>query len=246
MIVLFTDFGLTGPYVGQIKAVLAQLAPHERVIDLMHDAPAHDPRSAAFLLASLITPFAAGTIFCAVVDPGVGGNRPPVIMEADGRWFVGPGNGLFEMVRRRAVSSETRRLTLEPARLSVTFHGRDLFAPAAALLALSIEPPSKPLKDEVPGGDWPDDLPQIIYIDRFGNGMTGLRASALDPQTCLAVGECTARHARTFSEVPEGTIFWHENSHGLAELATNQGRAADLLNLKIGTEVAVVKNQAIS
>ena len=107
-------------------------------------------------------------------------------------------------------------------------------------------PPNTSLDDVAPGGDWPDDLPQIIYIDRFGNGMTGLRASSLDLEASLQIGQIIAQRARTFSEAPEGTLFWYENSHGLAELAINQGRAADLLKLKIGTQVNAVKNRATS
>src|SRR5215472_12115972 len=98
MIVLFTDFGLTGPYAGQVKAVLHQVAPQVPVVDLFADAPSRDPRASAYLLAAYAAWFPAGTVFLAVVDPGVGGARPAVIVEADRRWYVGPGNGLFELV----------------------------------------------------------------------------------------------------------------------------------------------------
>ena len=102
MIVLFTDFGLHGPYTGQMKAVLHQMAPGIPAIDLFADAPVGNPKASAYLLAAYAAWFPAGTIFLCVVDPGVGGPRPSIILEADGRWYVGPGNGLFELVQRRA------------------------------------------------------------------------------------------------------------------------------------------------
>src|SRR5262245_5142495 len=98
MIVLFTDFGLSGPYTGQMKAVLGQMAPGTPVIDLFADAPVGNPKASAYLLAAYAAWFTTGTIFLCVVDPGVGGARLPVIVEADGRWFVGPDNGLFELI----------------------------------------------------------------------------------------------------------------------------------------------------
>jgi S-adenosylmethionine hydrolase len=106
MILLFTDFGYEGLYVGQMKAVLARDAPNVPVIDLMHDAPAHDPRSAAYLLAALVPEMPEGAVCLAVVDPGVGSDRTPLVVNADGRWFVGPDNGLFEIVQRRAKHAE--------------------------------------------------------------------------------------------------------------------------------------------
>jgi hypothetical protein len=102
MIALFTDFGLHGPYTGQMKAVLHQMAPGIPAVDLLADAPVGNPKASAYLLAVYAGWFPAGTVFLCVVDPGVGGARPSIILEADGRWYVGPGNGLFEMVQRRA------------------------------------------------------------------------------------------------------------------------------------------------
>jgi len=100
--VLFTDFGLHGPYTGQMKAVLHQMAPGIPVVDLFADAPVGNPKPSAYLLAAHAAWFAAGTLFLCVVDPGVGGTPPAIILEADGRRYVGPGNGLFELVRRSA------------------------------------------------------------------------------------------------------------------------------------------------
>jgi S-adenosyl-L-methionine hydrolase (adenosine-forming) len=241
MIVLFTDFGLQGPYTGQMKAVLHQMAPSVPVIDLFADAPAGNPKASAYLLAAYAAWFPAGTVFLCVVDPGVGGERPPLIVEADGRWYVGPGNGLFELVQRRADTVHRWDITWQPERLSASFHGRDLFAPVAAMLARGDAPPGRPranASDRQP--DWPDDLAEIVYIDHYGNAMTGLRAAALPAGSGLAAAGRTLEHARTFSDLPVGTAFWYENSNGLVEIAVNQGRADRALGLSVGSSVSIV------
>jgi S-adenosyl-L-methionine hydrolase (adenosine-forming) len=238
MIVLFTDFGLQGPYTGQMKAVLHRMAPSVPVIDLFADAPAGNPKASAYLLAAYAPWFAAGTTFLCVVDPGVGGARPPVVVEADGRWYVGPGNGLFELVERRAAKTRSWDIDFKPQHLSASFHGRDLFAPAAATLARGEPPPGRPRAQ--PRADWPDDLAEIVYVDHFGNAMTGLRAAMLPPDTRLAVAGRVLERARTFSDRPPGTAFWYENSNGLAEIAVNQGRADRDLGLAIGGPVELI------
>ena len=240
MIVLFTDFGLTGPYTGQVKTVLQRIAPAVPVIDLFADAPSRNPKSAAYLLAAYALWFPAGTVFLCVVDPGVGGARAPVLVEADGRFYVGPDNGLFELVRRRAASARVFEITWRPERLSASFHGRDLFAPVAARLARGDKPGAK---ERPPAfgrhAQWPDDLAEIVYLDHYGNAMTGLRASALASETVLVIGKHRIAHADTFSGVPAGTALWYENSNGLAEIAVNLGRADDRLGLQIGDAVAI-------
>jgi len=241
MIVVFTDFGLQGPYTGQMKAVLHQLAPAVPVVDLFADAPVGNPKASAYLLAAYAQWFAAGTVFLCVVDPGVGGTRPPIILEADGRWYVGPGNGLFELVQRRAKTARCWDIDWKPERLSASFHGRDLFAPVAAMLARGEPPPGRPRKDDTHRRkDWPDDLCEVVYIDHFGNAMTGLRALILPCAARLvAVGQAL-EPAQTFSDRPPGTAFWYENSNGLVEIAVNQGRADRELGLTIGIPIEVV------
>ena len=246
MIVLFTDFGAAGPYVGHMKAVLERQAPGVPRIDLLHDAPAHDPRASAYLLAALGAPFERGTVFLAVVDPGVGGERPPLIVAAGGRWYVGPGNGLFEIVMRRAREATMRRITWRPDRLSASFHGRDLFAPVAARLArdgVSAIAGEEVVNAEARvGAEWPDDVAEIIYIDAFGNAMTGLRAAAVPGDCAFAItdrngGERLITRAATFRDVHEGQAFWYENAFGLVEIAINRGRADQALGLDIGAAI---------
>jgi S-adenosylmethionine hydrolase len=243
MIVLFTDFGVEGPYTGQVKAVLYRTAPEIPVIELFGDAPMGRPKPAAYLLAAYGTWFPSGTVFLAVIDPGVGGPRSPVVIEADGRWYVGPDNGLFELVARRAASMRSWEILWRPEVLSASFHGRDLFAPVAGWLARGERPVDTLGAREIDRhADWPDDLPEIVYVDRYANAMTGLRGDLLPPGIRLEVSGRILIRARTFSDVPPGEAFWYENSNGLAEIAVNAGRAADTLELVIGSPVTVLSD----
>ena len=240
MIVLFTDFGLAGPYVGQMIAALHAEAPGTPVISLFADAPAQEPELSAYLLAAYVQDFPPDSVFLAVVDPGVGGSRRPLAVRAGGRWFVGPDNGLFAILARRADEIGCWEITWRPERLSASFHGRDLFAPVAALLARGEAPPGDALTaDAVMRAAWPDDLARIVYIDHFGNAMTGLRATTLGAEPVLAVGDTRLVQAGTFSEVPPGHAFWYENANGLAEIAVNRGRADARLGLALGQAISV-------
>jgi len=242
MIVLFTDFGLEGPYTGQVEAVLCRTAPGVPVVGLFADAPAGKPKPAAYLLAAYGGWFPAGTVFLAVIDPGVGSQRLPVIVEADGRWYVGPDNGLFELVMRRAKGARIWEILWRPETLSASFHGRDLFAPVAGWLARGERPAHQPRPPKIGRhADWPDDLPEIVYVDRFGNAMTGLRGSLLPQGVRLVLSGRELKRGRTFSDVQPGEAFWYENSNGLAEIAVNSGRAADALRLEIGSPLAVLR-----
>lgn len=236
---LFTDFGIAGPYLGQVKAVLLTRAPGVPVIDLMADAPAFNPRASAYLLAALLPEMPANAVILAVVDPGVGGERQPMVAEIDGRLVVGPDNGLLEMALRGARQARSWRIVWRPERLSVTFHGRDLFAPVAALLAKGVAPEAAgcEVMDNPCRLDWPDQLGEVIYVDHYGNVMTGLRSDAVPVEAVLQVNGHMLRHARTYEAVPAGTPFWYGNSMGLVEVAVSQGRAETVLDLAIGTAI---------
>jgi S-adenosylmethionine hydrolase len=240
MIVLFTDFGLHGPYLGQVQACLLREAPGVPFINLFADAPSFNPRAAAYLLAAYVSEFPEGSVFLCVIDPGVGSDRLALIVRADGRWFVGPDNGLLEMVARRAKQVQCWEINYIPPRLSATFHGRDLFAPVAARLATGANPQGTPLHGRRVGNDWPDDLYEIVYIDRYGNAMTGVRAGALDPQVRLSIKNRSLGYVRTFSEARPREPFWYENANGLVEIALREGSAACTLGLRIGDDVRPV------
>ena len=242
MIALLTDFGVAGPYVGQMKAAIYREWPQATIVDLLADAPTHNPQAAAYLLAALTQAFPIGTVFLCVVDPGVGNpQRRPAIVAVDGQWFVGPDNGLFNVVATRGRDVKWWDITWQPPRLSASFHGRDLFAPVAAHIAGGEPPPGTvcALQDRLLPG-WPQDLAEIVYIDHFGNAITGMRVAELSNERRLQLKKDTVGYARTFSAVPVGHPFWYENAIGLAEIAVNQGRADLVLGLEIGDKVHVV------
>jgi len=241
VLVLFTDFGAADPYVGQLHGVLVHEAPEVAIVDLLHAAPAFDPKASAYLLAALAPRFPAGSVFVCVVDPGVGGSREALIVRSDDRWYVGPDNGLFEIIVRRGRDVEVRAIRWRPPELSASFHGRDLFAPVAARIARGEKVAAVPAQLSSAGSDWPDDLAEIIYIDHFGNCLTGLRAGALARDGHIRAGDHELAGARVFGAVPAGSAFWYENSLGLVEIAVNQGNASRQLGLKPGNRISVIQ-----
>ena len=239
MIVLFTDFGIEGPYTGQVQARLQQLAPGVPVINLFSDLEPFDVEAAAYLLPAYAAGFPPGTVFLCVVDPGVGGSRPGVAVCADGCWYVGPNEGLFAILARRAKRVQCREL---PAAMGVSssFHGRDVFAPVAAQLAsgLRVEATDVPVAC-LDKPDWPEELLRVAYIDRYGNAITGMRASGVDASQTLLVNGQQLKSAQTFSDVGVGEAFWYANSNGLVELAVNRGRADRVLGVTVGTPLSL-------
>ena len=236
-IFLFTDFGAEGPYLGLMAAVLRQQAPHAEVVNLISNAPCADPRRSAYLLAALSADLPAGGVILAVVDPGVGGRRRPVVLHADGRWFVGPENGLLNSVAAQASAAEWRIIDWRPEKLSSSFHGRDLFAPIAARIAHGdFSWPHRPVQGPDLSG-WPLDLPEIIYIDHYGNAITGLRYSPRLANKILTLGGFHIPPADTFCSVPDGALFWYGNSMGLVEIAVNRGRAGHVLGTAMVADI---------
>src|SRR6266511_2504866 len=170
MIVLFTDFGADDIYVAQIKATLLEHLPHgAHIVDLFHSVPNFHIRAGAHLLAALEDRFPAGSVFLPVVDPDVGSDRDEVVLQADGKWYVGPDNGLLSVVAARAATTQTWRIAWRPLALSASFHGRDLFAPVATDLARPTTDLGKLEQTrqlQVRLG--PDNLSELIYIDHLG------------------------------------------------------------------------------
>lgn len=228
-IFLFTDFGSADLYVGQVKTVLQQRAPKEPVIDLLHDAPAFNAKAGAHLLAALTARLPKDSVTLAVVDPGVGSAREPVAVLADDRWLVGPDNGLISVAAARARKCEVRSIGWKPESLSASFHGRDLFAPVAAMLARGDRKRAKLKRAALAVTFGADDLGEVIYVDHFGNLLTGLRAGSVPRDRGLTINGRVIRYARVFSEVKAGELFWYENSLGLVEVAANSASAQQLL-----------------
>lgn len=263
VIALLTDFGLRDTYVGMLKAVIAGIAPDAIVIDLSHEVRAHDVREAAFDLFVSHSFFPAGTVFCCVVDPGVGSSRRGVAVrlrkEGAGPYtFVGPDNGLFTAVLQGAAVEAAVSLD-EPAYqlpvVSNTFHGRDVFAPAAAHVALGMDVAELGAAVDPAGlttiawdparrvGDgWEADL---IYFDRFGNLISNLPGRALQPdlgrwRVHLDDFEIGAIR-RAFSDVPVGRPLAYLGSTGLLEVAVRDGRAADVLSVRKSSVLKVTQ-----
>lgn len=258
MITLLTDFGAGSEYVGALHAVIAASCPGCERIDLAHDIPAGDVRLGALTLARL-APLLAGAVHLAVVDPGVGGaRRPAAVRLADGGALVGPDNGLLAPAAAALGAVEAVALAPPPAGAPATFHGRDLFAPAAARLAAGarlsdLGVPFDP-RDLVPA-----DLPApgvrtgaleatTVAVDRFGNLQLLARAPDLAAAGFSVGDRITARAAgrrhpatvhRTFSDAAPGRMLAYIDSHGMVALAVNGGSAAEALGAAPGEPVAL-------
>jgi S-adenosyl-L-methionine hydrolase (adenosine-forming) len=240
MLFAFTDFHRTGPYSGEIEAA-ARRHCNTGFVHLMHDAPAFDPGAAGQLLAALRQQFHPGDVCIAVVDPGVGGARYPVALKADECWFVGPDNGLLTAIADRSQHCEWWEITWRPESLSNSFHGRDLFAPFAGRLASGQTPTAvgaQPFYDPVTVNI---ESERVIYIDGFGNCVTGISADSLSDDDILLLDQQALPHAFTFSSAPIGSPFWYRNSMGLVEIAINQASAANTLELQLGAKVEIQK-----
>lgn len=239
MIVLLTDYGLTGPYVGQLHTAIHRYAPGTHVVDLIHTLPSFNILSAAYLLPAYTQSLPRGTVILVVVDPGVGGVRPHAVVRADDRFYVGPDNGIFDVLVQQA--SQYSKFHIDwPRPASNTFHGRDVYAPIAGLIHQSGNLNDLKYNVAAPRSvQLAADLAEIIYIDSFGNAITGLRSSMLGRNDRLSVDDHDLPQAVTFGDVPVGECFWYENANGLVEIAANQASAAETLALKIGDEVSI-------
>jgi S-adenosylmethionine hydrolase len=262
LITFLTDFGLQDDFVGTCHGVMATIAPQARVIDLTHGIrPGHVLQGAHVLVNAL--PYTPPGVHLAVVDPGVGsGRRPLAIRDRQGRLHVGPDNGLLLPAADRfggvAEAHELANADYSLQPVSRTFHGRDLFSPAAAHLAAGV-----PLEELGPPVD-PDELVRVdipqpevgqnriralaLVVDRFGNVALNLRREHVE-NVNLAAGtriELTSRgerfyavSARTFADAPHGSLILYEDSYGSLALAVSRGSAAQLLRVEEGSEIVL-------
>ncbi len=219
---------------------IKELLPAIDCIDLISDLPPFRPDLAAYLLPALTRDIASGNLYLCIVDPGVGSERAPLAVWADGDWFVGPDNGILSQVVTRAASVQILNPQWCPKWSSDSFHGRDVFAPIAARIINAEPVDARPCDAEaLVGSDWSDDLAQVVYTDRYGNLLTGIRADRVSRNQRILAGGRRLPFARTFCEVPQGAGFWYENAFGLVELAVNQGRADQVLHLAPGDRVEI-------
>lgn len=237
MLLLFTDYGWQGPYVGQIKSVLHTSAPGVAVVDLMHDAPAFNSHAGAHLLSALARSIPTGSVVICVIDPGVGGERGVALVEADGTYYIGPDNGLLSVLAARARQSRVWHVNWRPDVLAASFHGRDLFAPVAARLASGDFPEDWLSVAELHVNFDSADLSRVLYVDAYGNAWTGIQGNLIDQDSRLRIGNVDLQYRRVFCEADKGEAFWYVNSAGLVEIAANRASAALQLNLKIGDPV---------
>jgi S-adenosylmethionine hydrolase len=225
------------------------------LVDITHDVPPHDVAQAAYLLAAAVPEFPAGTIHLAVVDPGVGTDRQPLVVASGGQFLVGPDNGLLMRAARalgtpRVYAIDADRFARRP--VSPTFHGRDLFAPAAAALArgLPVEhigPPAAPPVElaEIPPARAPGALRgQVVCCDRFGNLITNIPGAWLDEVRAPLVvehkrGSAAVRPVLTYAQGAPGELLVLTGSGGTLEIAVNTGSAAEALGLRAGDAVAI-------
>ena len=255
IVTLTTDFGARDPYVAQLKGVLLAGCEGVRIHDLTHEIAPQDVIEGALFLAAAVPTFPPGTVHLAVVDPGVGTNRRAIAATLGGQHVVCPDNGLLTLLARRAAIEDARsieRVSLRREPVSPTFHGRDVFAPAAAFLACggALGELGPPLDAPV---EWPLPRPrnegvrlrgEVVHVDRFGNAITNLGRSdieAIADGRAASVEACGRRLslARTYGDVAEGEALALIGSADLLELAVRNGNAAEALGLERGSKVAV-------
>lgn len=249
---LTTDFGLRDPYVAEMKGVILGLAPASRLVDITHDVASHDVVGAALVLEAAAPFFPRGSIHLAVVDPGVGTARRGLAVRAGGATFVGPDNGLFTPILARGAwrAVELAATDLRLPRVSRTFHGRDVFAPAAAHLArgVPLERFGPPVDDPV-RVPWPEVhsvggavAGAVLHVDRFGNLITSIAAAAVEGLGSDASIHIAGRRlplVGTYADLPRGAAGALIGSSNRLEVAVREGSAAAVLKARRGTPVAV-------
>lgn len=247
LITFLSDFGTSDSYVGEVKGVLASLAPGATVIDISHSLSPGNIRAAAHILGRAWHRYPGGTVHLVVVDPGVGGTRAPIAVQSGGHFFVGPDNGVLT-----AAFFNSTPLVVKlpvPDGAAATFHGRDLFAPIAARLALGEsldrvgEPfPGEPTRvmDPVPWYQGKAVIGEVLYVDHFGNLVTNLTEDLVPSYAILEVEDFEVGPVRrTFGDVPTGELLAYIGSGNTVEIAVRDGSAARRLGIGVGGRIRV-------
>jgi S-adenosyl-L-methionine hydrolase (adenosine-forming) len=257
IITLTSDFGYRDPFVGTMKGVILRINPAATLVDLTHGIEPQDIMGGALSLAAAVPYFQRGTVHMAVVDPGVGSSRKPIVIETADAFYVGPDNGVLSLAARtshviRTVQLSNRDYHLKPT--SSTFHGRDIFAPAAARIATGTSTQDLGGSvDTFTALDWPavecsgDTLTgQVVYIDHFGNLISNIRPSDLERKPgnlAITVHETTVtRISASYSSAGQGNYLAIFNSWGLLEVSKCNGNARLSLGAHIGSTVSVTSS----
>jgi len=242
VITLLTDFGTADTYVAEVKGVLLSLAPGVTLVDVTHQVAPGDIRAAQYLLGRAWHRFPKDTVHLAIVDPGVGTARRALAAEYEGQRFVAPDNGLLSFLPKNA-----RYVSLSvPTSAAATFHGRDVFAPAAARFATGAalhdlgesitDPCFTPLP--APRHDHLTVIGEVIHIDRFGTLVTNIPGDAVQPGARIRIEDAEAGSLRrTFRDVARGALVAFVGSGGTVEIAVRDGSAARMLGVGVGAEV---------
>jgi S-adenosyl-L-methionine hydrolase (adenosine-forming) len=261
IITLLTDFGTRDAYVASMKGVILGINPYAALVDITHDVEARNVMEGAFLLGEAFSSFPKGTIHVAVVDPGVGGPRRPVLIVTAGYFFIGPDNGLFAFALRR---EKVRRIVLLDRAgffrtpVSATFHGRDLFAPVAAHLSVAGRPGRfgrpvetvEPLCLPEPFEKGRRLTGQILHEDRFGNLLSNIGAERFArftegrPFVIRAKKRAIHSLSRTYGDVDRGSALALAGGSGLIELSVREGHAGKVLGLRRGDPVTIELSKA--
>lgn len=245
VVTLLSDFGISDSYVAEMKGVILSRTPSAVLVDVTHSIFPGDIRSAAYILGRAWPRFPQGTVHLVVIDPGVGTSRAPLALSAHGHRFVGPDNGVFTPVLHDA---EVEAVVLPiPEIAAPTFHGRDLFAPAAAALAggtplASLGQPFSGMPARLaytqPHQEGKSLVGEIVYIDRFGSLITNLTADMVPPTATLEVEDLNVGPLRrTYHDVTNGGLLAYVGSGGEIEIAVRNGSAARRLGIGVGGRV---------
>lgn len=256
LLTLTTDYGTQDQYVGALKGVVIQTAPEVRMVDISHGIPPGDILAGAWVVREASRYYPGGTVHLVVVDPGVGSERTPVIVHTKDQWFVGPDNGLFSLISE---GSPVEAFTIDRpehwlANPSSTFHGRDIFAPVAALLASGTPPDTLgSAGHELVTYRWAEAILDrdgirgwVVHVDHYGNLISNVPASYLNgiasaESLKIYVGNTIiARVHNAFSDVEEGDPVAYIGSSGTLEVAVNRGNAQELLGISKGAQITIV------
>jgi S-adenosylmethionine hydrolase len=247
IVTLTSDFGTSDFYVAAMKAVLIRHCPDVRLIDVTHNVPRHDVLCGSITLERAVDGFPPGTVHLAVVDPGVGTDRRLLVASLRGQSVVCPDNGLITWPWHRLGPGEAFELTWRPDRLSSTFHGRDVMAPVAGMLAYGkpLTGLARPMKSPILLDITParaTECGRVIHIDHFGNATTNVLHDVLRQREVKQVairGRKVGKIRRTYWDVAPGKPLALIGSSGLLEIAVRDGSAADDLKIRVGDEVNV-------
>ena len=256
MITLTSDFGLKDPYVAEMKGVILTINPKATLIDITHDVEKFNIRMAAFMLASAAPYFPQGTVHLAVVDPGVGSQRRAILIQTEKGFFVGPDNGILVLAAQNQGIEHIYHLTNPKFmlhKISSTFHGRDIFAPAAAHLDKGVLPtefgteikdPTNPEFTRVKRANG-SLIGEVLHIDGFGNIITNINETDMVQNHAKLVKvelpdiSLKLTFGKTYAEAKPKELIALIGSHGFLEIALNQGNAAEKFHVKTGDKIVV-------